>query len=175
LNWIEFKVNPIQIACNVIQYFHSNGINFYTINYFFPPIDHNMVMPKFDKNVNKCCLKFWYAWCFNVDLWTLCHQPKWDHLQGSKGYNFPKNILKALRGMPLKKSIVKKILLVPMWTQCHQPPSVKVWDVKGQIKGPIIKGKIGCSMGDSPCIFPWDEKANAFFHVTWRSKCELKC
>jgi hypothetical protein len=50
-----------------------------------------------------------------------------------------------------------------MSTQCHAPPSVKVWDVKGKIKGPIIEGKIGCSMGDSLCIFPWMNKQMHFF------------
>jgi hypothetical protein len=52
----------------------------------------------------------------------------------------------------------EKMLLAKMWIQMPLVPSVKVWDVNGQIERLTMKGWIGWQMEDSSCISSCDIK-----------------
>jgi hypothetical protein len=43
-NSIQFNLNSIQVACNVIQYFHSNGNLFLTKLSFFKTINQLIII-----------------------------------------------------------------------------------------------------------------------------------
>ncbi len=120
ITWIQFNSKWIQFKLHAMSFnifIQMDLIFTQSINFF-----HQLIIILSCPSLIKTSINVvWNFDMLDVLMW-ICGRyainPNGITFKVLKDTTFQKNILKALRGMPFKKSIVKKILLVPMWTQC---------------------------------------------------------
>ncbi len=103
----------------------------------------------------------------------MCCWPKWDHLQGFKGYNFFLNLFKVLKDNFFKKNSIAKNFIGSSVNLSVISPCVKLWDVKVQIEGPIWWRRIDLLKRPILWIlinFQYKTILNSIFFATWVQK-----